>query len=92
MTTFTISLPNQLADHVDRETVKRGFATRSEFIRDLLRRVLYGDMTFEPFTTKPLGEIKKDLKNTGKYNQSFINSVVAGLQKSSLYEHQTTKR
>ena len=37
MNTITISLPRQVARQVDVETRKKGFATRSEFIRTLLR-------------------------------------------------------
>ena len=85
MTTFTISLPENLAAQVDRETGKRGFATRSEFIRDLLRRLFYGEIKLEKFTPKPLINIETSLKKTGKYNQSFIKSVISGLKKSSAY-------
>lgn len=85
MTTITISLPDITASRVDTETQKQGFATRSEFIRSLLRRYFTGEIEFTPFTPKPLSEIKRDLTKTGKYNQKFINSVVNGLSESSFY-------
>ena len=40
MTTITISLPKTTAKKVDEKTKEGGFATRSEFIRNLLRQYL----------------------------------------------------
>jgi len=40
MTTITISLPKTIAEKVDEKTKEGGFATRSEFIRSLLRQHL----------------------------------------------------
>ncbi len=86
MATLTISLPNQIAKRVDLETKNQGFATRSEFIRSLLRRYFAGDgVRFETFTPRPLEEIKLELAKTGKYSQEFIESVIKGLAKSSTY-------
>lgn len=82
MTTFTISLPDKFAQKVDLETTRRGFATRSEFIRDLLRQNLFHEVQFETYTKKPVAEVKEALEKTGKYNQKFILSVVNGLKKS----------
>jgi len=84
MTTFTISLPDHVAEKID-ATVRLGFATRSEFFRDVLRKYFSRELTFEPFTKKPLEEIEKDLTKTGKYNKAFIKSVIKGLEKSSIY-------
>ncbi|MFH1230059.1 MAG: ribbon-helix-helix domain-containing protein [Planctomycetota bacterium] len=85
MTTFSISLPNQIANQVDSETQKQGFATRSEFIRTLLRRYFTQELPFVPFTPRPLNEIKLELAQTGKYSQEFIESVIKGLSQSSPY-------
>ncbi|MEK7079494.1 MAG: ribbon-helix-helix domain-containing protein [Patescibacteria group bacterium] len=85
MTTFSISLPNQIAVQVDSETQRQGFATRSEFIRTLLRKYFTQELPFVPFTPRPLNEIKLELAKTGKYSQEFIESVVKGLSKSSFY-------
>ncbi|MBI3956248.1 ribbon-helix-helix protein, CopG family [Candidatus Gottesmanbacteria bacterium] len=85
MSTFTISLPDQIARQVDVHTRKLGFSTRSEFIRSLLRRYFIGELSLEPFIPKPLEEIKSDLTGTGKYGEKFIDSVVLGLSKSSPY-------
>ncbi|MBI5452741.1 ribbon-helix-helix protein, CopG family [Candidatus Gottesmanbacteria bacterium] len=85
MSTFTISLPDQVARQVDVHTRKLGFSTRSEFMRSLLRRYFTGELSLSPFIPKPLEEIKSDLVRTGKYDKKFIDSVVLGLSKSSPY-------
>ncbi|MBI4038912.1 ribbon-helix-helix protein, CopG family [Candidatus Daviesbacteria bacterium] len=87
MATITISLPNQIAIKVDSEAQKHGFASRSEFIRSLLRRYFAKEQSeFEQFQPKPLEQIKLELAQTGKYNQEFIESIVKGLGKSSFYD------
>ncbi len=90
MATVTISLPNQIAEKVDAEAKKQGFSTRSEFIRSLLRKYFSPateELKFEPFVPRPLEEIEKDLRDTGKYNEKFIKSVIKGLREnSSFYE------
>lgn len=91
MTTITISLPDQIATKVDQVTLMEGFATRSEFIRNLIRRYLFPETKFEVFKPLPLEEIKTGLATTGKYNQKFINSVIKGLKKSSVYGNKTLK-
>lgn len=91
MTTVTISLPDQIAKNVDSETKRRGFATRSEFIRSLLRRYFSsGEIEFRSFVRKPLEEVETDLLKTGKYNQKFIKSIIRGLEDSSFYEDKTS--
>lgn len=86
MATITISLPDQIAKKVDTEAKIQGFSTRSEFVRSLLRKYFFKDeLKFEPFTSQPIEEIKVELAKTGKYNQEFIESITAGLSKSSKY-------
>ncbi len=85
MDTLSISLPRQLAVQIDTETRKQGFATRSEFIRALLRKYFTKELEFVPFTPRPLEEIRSGLEKTGKYNKKFIDSVIKGLSESSLY-------
>ena len=85
MSTMTISLPLHVAKLVNAEAKQKGFATRSEFIRDLLRRYFYASPAISVFDHKPLSEVKQNMVATGKYNQKFIDSVVKGLSKSSLY-------
>lgn len=91
MTTVTISLPDTIARQVDRETSQKGFATRSEFIRSLIRRYFLGEeLILEPFEQRPLEEIEKGLRGTGKYNERFIQSLIKGLKDSSFYEGKTS--
>lgn len=86
MSTITISLPAQIAKRIDVETRKHGFATRSEFIRNLLRKYFVSnELKFEPFIPRPLEEIENDLRSTGKYNEKFIKSVVKGLKENSSF-------
>ena len=85
MSTITISLPGLIAKRIDAETRRQGFATRSEFIRSLLRKYFAGELTFETFTPRPLEEVKGELAQTGKYSEKFIESVISGLKKSSSY-------
>ncbi len=85
MSTITISLPSQAAKRVDIEARKQGFATRSEFIRSLLRRYFSHELEFETFKEVPLEKVKMELARTGKYSEQFIESVVKGLSKSSSY-------
>lgn len=85
MSTMTISLPKKIAQQVDKEAKKQGFSTRSEFIRSLIRQNLSSEEEFETFEKQPLSKIKLQLAQTGKYSQEFIESIVNGLSKSSLY-------
>ncbi len=83
--TVTISLPLSFAQQMDYAVKTEGFATRSEFIRNLLRRYFTRGLEIETFIPVPTAEIKENLANTGKYNRKFINSVTKGLAKSSIY-------
>ena len=94
MTTVTISLPDQIAEKADLEARRQGFATRSEFVRSLIRKHFADseELKFEPFTPKPLQEVEKELRATGKYNEKFIKSVVRGLaENSSFYADKASK-
>ncbi|OGY10257.1 MAG: hypothetical protein A3H88_00030 [Candidatus Blackburnbacteria bacterium RIFCSPLOWO2_02_FULL_44_9] len=96
MSTITISLPSQIAKRVDSEAKKQGFATRSEFIRSLLRRYFTGKanegLVFHEFQAEPLSEIRTAFERTGKYNKKFIDSLISGLSESSTYANKTLKR
>ena len=87
MATFSISIPNQIAKEIDSETKRLGFATRSEFLRDLVRKHLFESKESVIFKPVDLNKVKLELARTKKYNQKFIESVVNGLSKSSLYEN-----
>jgi len=93
MATVTISLPTQIAKKVDYEAQKKGFATRSEFIRSLLRRYFTEGKEFEleEFEPVPLEQLKLELAQTGKYSEEFINSVIEGFERSSIYESKASK-
>lgn len=94
MATVTISLPDQIAKKVDSEAKKQGFATRSEFVRSLLRKhftTAKEEIEFVPFKKKPLSEIRVGFEKTGKYNKKFIDSLMRGLAESSIYADKTTE-
>lgn len=94
MATVTISLPDKIAKKVDSEAKKQGFATRSEFVRSLLREHLpevKEELEFVPFKKKPLNQIRKAFEKTGKYNKKFIDSLMRGLAESSIYADKNTK-
>lgn len=94
MTTITISLPDQIARKIDEETIRAGFATRSEFIRNIVRQHFSdterSELQFDEFAPIPLAQLRKDMKQTGKYNKKFIDSVIRGFQESSLYAKKQT--
>lgn len=85
MATINISLPNKMATQLDSLKTYRGYATRSELVRELLRERLSQEPSFEFFKKPSLDAVAKDLTETGKYNPEFIKSVMSGLKKSSLY-------
>lgn len=86
MSTITISLPGQIAKKVDSEAKKQGFATRSEFIRSLLRKYFVGkELKLEEFEPVPLEQLRAEFAKTGKYSEQFISSVIKGFEKSSIY-------
>ena len=88
MATMTISLPDKIARKVDFEAKKQGFATRSEFVRSLLRQHLQPEpIEFEPFVKVPLAQVRKEFEATGKYNKKFIDGLIRGLKNSSVYKN-----
>lgn len=93
MATITISLPDQIGKKVDAEAQKQGFSTRSEFIRSLLRRYFTERKEFEleEFEPVPLEQLRLELARTGKYSEEFINSVIKGFERSSIYESKVSK-
>ena len=91
MRTINISLPDTLAEQLDATAAVRGFASRSEFLRSLLRKHLEeADGKEFPlpvivYKKRPLSEVRREMEETGKYNKKFIDSVVRGLARSSVY-------
>lgn len=84
MATLTISLPTQFITQINAEVKNQG-ATRSEFFRGLLRKYFTKPIKFKPFVKMPLDQIEDGLRETGKYNEKFIKSVVKGFSESSYY-------
>lgn len=97
MRTINISLPDKLAEQLDAVATVRGFASRSEFLRNLLRKYLEDDdetkfpLPVLVYKKKPLSEVRREMEATGKYNKKFIDSVVRGLARSSVYAGKTVK-
>ena len=94
MKTINISLPETMADHVEAAVTSGAYASKSEFFRMLLRGYLAPKQTttnpkesliMDSYQSPPVSEVEDSLRATGKYNDEFIQSVVAGLKKSSAY-------
>ena len=43
VTRFSVSLPDSLLDELDRRVIRRGYASRSELVRDLIRERMVED-------------------------------------------------
>lgn len=97
MRTINISLPDKLAEQLDAVATVRGFASRSEFLRGLLRKYLEEEeeakfpLPVVVYKKKPLSEVRREMEATGKYNKKFIDSVIKGLARSSVYAGQAIK-
>ena len=96
MRTVNVSLPDNLATEVDTIVSEKGYASRSEFFRALLR--FYSFLASEkeskdilaltPFAKKPIEEVESALLSSGRYGNDFVKSVVSGLRKSSVYRNE----
>lgn len=83
---MNISVPPKMAQQINRLSRQRGYASRSELVRDLLREKLEEEAAaFEVFEKLPLAEVRKEFEKTGRYNKQFIESVITGLKQSSVY-------
>ncbi len=97
MRTINISLPDSLAQQLDAAATVRGFASRSEFLRDLLRKYLEGKseakfpLPIVVYKKQPIDNVRRDMEASGKYNKKFVDSVVRGLARSSVYAGKTAK-
>lgn len=89
MQTVNISLPKSLATKIDTIVRREGYASRSEFIRALIRFYLLLERKEEielmPFKKIPLKTMEKEMMKTGQYNSKFVKSVIKGLLRSSVY-------
>lgn len=94
MRTINISLPNQQATLIDQMVSRYGFASRSEFIRSLIRLLTYrpeilAESTIFPFSPPQDKSIKKiiaDFKKTKKYSPEFLKDLETGLKISSYFQ------
>ncbi len=94
MQNININLTTEQAKLVDKATQEKGFSSRSEFFRSLLRYIFIHSprvltkldaVNFEQPTTKNTNKIIADLEASGRYNQAFLNSVAKGLKKSEYF-------
>jgi metal-responsive CopG/Arc/MetJ family transcriptional regulator len=86
--TINISLPQTLASKIEKTIKAEGYASRSEFFRTLIRLYfLLGQekSTLLPYQKISLSKVKKNLEGEN-YNPQFVDSVLDGLKKSSLYQ------
>jgi len=85
MATVTISLPKEVAEKIDTETREKGFATRSEFIRSLIRRYFGGEkeeiIHLSPAAEKRYAKMDEDFR-TGKnvYEAKDVDDLIRQLE------------
>ena len=84
MATVTISLPKAIAEKVDNETREKGFATRSEFIRSLIRRYFGGEekvIRLSEKAEKRYAKMDEDFR-TGKnvYHAKDVDDLIRQLE------------
>lgn len=95
MYTINISLPKSLYQRVGQLIKDEGYASRSEFFRTLIRiyTALRGErLELLEFIPRPLSEMKNELRKTKKYNQEFINNIISGLKRSSIYANKAVAK
>lgn len=94
MSTMNISVTDDQAKMVDDWVSLHDYANRSEFFRAVVRflaqrpvilRDMSSDLKLEEFVKRPLPEIRRGLESTGKYSKKFIDEIIDGLKKSSIY-------
>ncbi len=88
MRTINISIPQSLADKIERAMNQKKFASRSELVRSALRIFFSLESAqkegLDVYNKKPVQTVKKELLKSG-YSSKFANSVAEGLEKSSVY-------
>lgn len=93
MSTVNISLPREQINLIDRLVSLYGFANRSEFIRSIVRLLMYKPELIEkasyfPFVAPQENSVKKVLagfKKTNKYSSSFLKDLKNGLKSSDYF-------
>lgn len=93
MSTVNISLPSEQVSLVDRFVSLYGFASRSEFMRSLIRLIKQKPELVEkaatfPFATPTEKSVKKIIagfKKTKKYSAAFLKDLEEGLKSSDYF-------
>lgn len=94
MSTVNISLPSEQVSYLDSLIKQYGFGSRSELVRSLLRLVhskphIVEEAAIHPFVSTPKNQSVKemmiDFRKTGKYSNSFLKSLEAGLRRSKYF-------
>jgi len=93
MSTVNISLPEKQANYIDMLVSKYGFANRSEFIRSIIRLVVYKpDLVEEaatfPFVVPKERSIKKittAFSKNNRYSKEFLKDLKEGLAQSDYF-------
>lgn len=94
MSTMNISVTDDQAKLIDDWVFLHDYANRSEFFRSIIRFIaqkpvvlkeVSSDIELEEFVKRPLSEIRKGLKATGKYPKKEIDSIISGLKRTSIY-------
>lgn len=94
MSTVNISLPSNQANHIDQMVKQYGFANRSEFIRSIIRLVIYQPELVKtaavfPFISpkeKSVKKIASAFAKTGKYSEGFLKDLTDGLENSDYFK------
>ena len=82
---FTVSLPSRLLEELDRKILRRGYASRSEFVRDLIRETIVsgkweaGDEEVAGVLTLVYDHHQRDLvgRIVGVQHDHLVNTVCA---------------
>lgn len=93
MSTINISLPEKQANYIDMLVSKYGFANRSEFVRTVIRLVVYKPDLIEEATTFPFvvpkeQSVKKIIaafSKNNRYSKEFLKDLKEGLAKSNYF-------
>lgn len=93
MSTVNISLPEKQANYIDMLVAKYGFANRSEFIRSIIRLVVYKPDLVEvaatfPFIAPKVRSVKKIVSafdKSGHYSTEFLRDLKEGLNQSDYF-------
>ena len=95
MSTINISLPKEQVNLIDQLVKKFSFANRSEFIRAIIRLVMYkqeivneaATFPFIPPKTKSKKEIISAFKKTKRYSKEFLKDLKEGLKTSDYFKN-----